>query len=58
MKISDLEQMLTELKAEHGDVEIYCGARPIGALVILAGPTARKVMSIVPKERRDNPRRP
>lgn len=57
MKISDLERMLATVKHEHGDVEVYCGGRPIGALAILPAPTARKVVSIVPKERRDPPAR-
>jgi hypothetical protein len=55
VKISDFERMLAAVKREHGDVEIYCGNRPIGALAIMPGPTARKIVSIILKERRYDP---
>jgi hypothetical protein len=66
MRISNLEELLAAVKADHGDLEVFCSDRPIGALVVLPVPPQsgkvvsfkRKVASLVPKERRRDPRRP
>lgn len=57
MQISDLEQMLASVKAEHGDLEVLCGTRPVGALVVLPDrpPRQHKAVNFVPRERRREP---
>lgn len=60
MRISDLERMLAGVKLQHGDLEVLCGVRPVGAIAVLpAQPPRRatKVLSIVAKERRRDPTR-
>ena len=56
MKISDLERVLAEVKHSHGDVEILCGDRPIGAVAILG--RKYKTAVIILRERRHAPRPP
>lgn len=59
MRITQLQNMLDRIRRENGDLMIYCGPRPIGAIVLLPVPTPHgdeKVVSFVPKERRADPR--
>lgn len=46
--------MLAIAKYNHGNAEVYCNGRPVGALAIRH--TKRKIVDIIPKERRYAPR--
>jgi hypothetical protein len=53
MTISQLQNMLDSIRRQNGDLQVYCGPRPIGALVLLPARVPygdEKVLSFVPRE--------